>query len=113
MSILTDQEKKVSQGLGISETDFLVSKVTDMQLALQRENSMSVTEAKEEVMRIMGISPEEAKKIEAEVAKKAAAEAPLTDAEEEACRILGVTPGEYVMTRRASSGGLKNKPKLL
>lgn len=95
MSILSDQEKAICRCLGIYETDFLVSKMEDMQLALQKENSMSVTEAKKKVMRIMGISPAEVKKIEAEVAKRNDSDATLTDAELEACRILGVSPGEY------------------
>jgi len=95
MSILTDQEKEVCQGLGISETDFLGSKVTDMQLALQRENGMSVTEARGKVMRMIGINPVEAKALEAEMIKSDAAHLPLTDEELKACNILGLTPGEY------------------
>jgi len=104
MNILTDQEKAICHCLMISEADFIASKIEDLQLALQRENNITETEAKEKVMKLMGISPAEAKKREAVEAKRAEAHEPLSDEELKVCRSLGVEPLEYQQAKLEEAG---------
>lgn len=105
MEMLTAEEKAICQQLGLSEIAFMASKVSDMQLSFQQENSMSATEAREEVMKVLGLGHVEAKKIEVEMAKNDAANLPLTDDELKACNVFGVTPSEYYQAKQREAEG--------
>jgi phage I-like protein len=90
--MLTDQERAICHQIGVAPEDFLAAKEAELEEAACRKSTL------------MGISPQEAKRRQAEVKKKAEAVAPLTEEEEEACRVLGVEPLEYYAAKMEEAG---------
>ena len=56
MSILTEQEKAICRAYGTSEKEYIATRTTDEQRALDLENSMTPAEAREKVMKLMRIN---------------------------------------------------------
>lgn len=95
MDHLTQQEKDICRMTGVSEKDYLATKKEEIEAALNAEKTMTEADAKERIMRAMGLSPEDIKKMEEEEAKRNSANASLTNEEIKICRLLGITPLDY------------------
>lgn len=103
MNVLTQQEKDICQKIGVDELDYLATRTQDFQEALNSESRVSDPQAKEKIMRLMGISPKEADEIESEERKRLEATATLTDEEIKICRAMGITPLDYYQQRVAEA----------
>jgi hypothetical protein len=102
---LSEQELAICRQMGVSPEDYQATKRTEQQTAICQESGQALEGEKKKIMQMMGISPAEAEKIEAEHKRKIAASAPLTKEEVEVCRLLNVEPSEYWATRCDEAGG--------
>ncbi|MCK5601887.1 hypothetical protein KAR91_08465 [Candidatus Pacearchaeota archaeon] len=103
MSILTEQEEAICRAYGTSEKEYIATRTTEEQLALDLENSMTPAKAREKLMRLMGLNPAEIEKREAEEAKRFVAYGPLSEEELKVCRAMGVEPSDYYRAKQKDS----------
>ncbi len=107
--MITEQELKICNLMGVNPNDYIATKEENLYLNSSLPDSVDhwqkakIKEAEQAVMKLMGITPEELNKLQAQ-----SAACSLTAEEIEICRQLGVIPVDYLAGKMKDAGITKH-----